>query len=261
MSSDHELVGSVDPAQSVPYVTAAQMALVDRVMVDHYCIGMIQMMENAGRELALLARFRFLDADARGKRVAALVGSGGNGGGALVAARHLHNWGAWVEVILAQSPRDMKPVPKRQLEIVRRMGIAVRHLYEKAELEPSDLLLDGLVGYSLRGEPSGAVAELIRRANHSGAPILALDLPSGVEATTGVVFDPAIRAVATLTLALPKTGLQAACAADHVGDLYLADIGVPPALFQRPEFRFDVSAIFARGGVVRLRRSWNSRHR
>lgn len=250
---NQDFVVDLEPAPDAPYLTATQMALVDRVMVEHFRIGMIQMMENAGRELARLARLRFLGGDARQKRVVALVGSGGNGGGALVAARHLHDWGACVDVILAQSARNMKPVPKRQLAIAQRMGVTIRRLCQTGGLEASDLLLDGLVGYSLRGEPSGGVADLIRWANGAGAPILALDVPSGIDATTGAVFDPAIRAAATLTLALPKTGLRAAGAAVHVGDLYLADIGVPPALYRRPEFGLAVGMIFARGEVVRLR--------
>ena len=76
-----------------PYVTTPQMVEVDRAMIEDFKIKLIQMMENAGRNLAHLTRIRFLDGDPQGRRVIVLAGGGGNGGGALVAARRLHNWG------------------------------------------------------------------------------------------------------------------------------------------------------------------------
>lgn len=157
-------------------LTAAQMDLVDRIMVEHYRIGLIQMMENAGRALARLACIRFLGGD----------------------------------VALAQPVRRMKPTPKRPLGIIKRMGIEIRRSCEAQQPERNVVLLDGLIGYSLRGAPIGFVAGLIRGANDSGAPILALDAPSGVDVITDVAFDPAIRADAMLTLALPNTVLRMA---------------------------------------------------
>lgn len=235
----------------VPCLTAAQMAEVDRIAIEHYGIALLQMMENAGRGLAQLARARFLGKDAHGKRVIVLAGSGGNGGGVLAAARHLHNWGASLEVVLAQPARAMKPVPKRQLAILRRMGVAVSDVPDSDMRR--DLVIDGLIGYSLKGAPSGSVADLIRWANGARAPVLAMDVPSGLDATTGVAYNPAIEASATLTLALPKTGLMAAGAASYAGELYLADIGIPPALYARPEFGLDAGPLFVRGEIVRLR--------
>lgn len=235
----------------VPCLTAAQMAEVDRIAVEHYRIALLQMMENAGRALAHVARARFLGKDARGKHVIVLAGSGGNGGGVLAAARHLHNWGASLDIVLAQPARAMKPAAKRQLAILRRMGVTVRNA--PAAAGPIGLLIDGLIGYSLKGAPSGSVADLIRWANGAGAPVLAMDVPSGLDTTTGVACNPAIMAAATLTLALPKTGLLAKNAVSYVGELYLADIGIPPALYARPEFGLDDGFVFARGEIVRLR--------
>ena len=84
------------------------------------------------------------------------------------------------------------------------------------------------------------------------APVLALDVPSGIDASTGAVFDPAIRAAATMTLALPKTGLRAPSARDRVGELYLADIGAPRELFAAPTLRLSVGVLFAHEEVIRL---------
>jgi NAD(P)H-hydrate epimerase len=106
------------PPNDVAYVTTSQMIEVDRAMVEDFKIVLIQMMESAGRNLAHLARVRFLGGDPRDKRVVVLAGSGGNGGGALVAARRLHNWGAAVDVVLGQAAAAMAPVPSHQREIL-----------------------------------------------------------------------------------------------------------------------------------------------
>jgi hypothetical protein len=99
------------------------MIEVDRAMMEDYRIDLVRMMENAGRCLAILARDRFLDGLPVGKRVTVLAGSGGNGGGALVAARRLQNWGAKVQVLLAQTAEKMTPVPGHQLDILTRMEV------------------------------------------------------------------------------------------------------------------------------------------
>ena len=97
-----------------------------------------------------------------------------------------------------------------------------------------------LIGYSLSGAPRGVSAGLIRAANAHTAPVLALDVPSGVDTATGAAYDPAIIAEATLTLALPKQGLQHDTAKKQVGELYLADISIPPGLYSRPPLGLDV---------------------
>ena len=81
---------------------------------------------------------------------------------------------------------------------------------------------------------------------------MALDAPSGIDTTTGTVFDPAIRATATMTLALPKEGLRAPGVEERVGELYLADISVPPALYREPALELEVGPIFAESDVIRL---------
>lgn len=229
------------------------MIEVDRAMIEDYHIELIQMMENAGRNLAHLARVRFLDGNPVGKRVVVLAGTGGNGGGALVCARRLHNWGARVEVVATQPAEQFTPVPKHQRDILERMRVPLFTAADLGKLDPPALVIDGIIGYSLKGTPVGAAAELIRWANTGGVPILALDAPSGVDTTTGTVFDPAIRATATMTLALPKEGLRAPGVETHVGELYLADISVPPGLYSEPQLNLSVPPLFAESDVVRLR--------
>ncbi len=236
----------------VPYLTTEQMIEVDRAMMQDLRIELIQMMENAGRHLAHLARVRFFDGSPRGKTVVVLAGTGGNGGGALVCARRLHTWGAHVQIIVTHPSAHFTPVPAHQLDIVQRMNIRVAEAGALAQVQSPELIVDGLIGYRLKGAPQGTVADLIRWANEQAAPILALDVPSGVDGTTGSVLDPAIKATATMTLALPKAGLRAPDAQTRVGELYLADIGVPPTLYAEPALSLRVGALFAESEILRL---------
>lgn len=114
--------------------------------------------------------------------------------------------------------------------------------------------MDGVIGYSLSGAPRGTAAEMIRWANEEPAPVLALDTPSGLDLATGEVFDSAVQATATLTLALPKQGLRSR--REHVGELYLADISVPPALYQA--LGLEVGPLFAESDIIRLE-SWEKK--
>lgn len=237
----------------IPSVDTPQMVEIDRLMIEEYGILLIQMMENAGRNLAVLARGRFLNGDPRGRSVVVLAGSGGNGGGALVCARWLHNWGAAVRVLTSTTAADFKEVPAHQLAILHRMALPITEAAEGPAGTDADLVIDGLIGYSLHGAPRGPAADLIRWANEQTAPVLALDAPSGVDTTTGTIYDPAIRATATLTLALPKKGLLAENVSENTGELYLADISVPPELYARPGLELPTGPLFAQSEIVRLK--------
>lgn len=225
------------PTAALPDLTVDQMREVDRIMIDVLDIGLLQMMENAGRSLADLAIDRYAPTSC-----VVLAGPGGNGGGGLVAARHLHNRGVRVQVVLAAADR-MDGVPAHQLDILERMSVPV--------VDPppgADLVVDALIGYSLSGDPRGRVAELIDWANTASAAVLALDTPSGLELTSGRVGSPCIVADATLTLALPKVGLRGA--PEVVGDLFAADISVPPAVYEH--LGVPVELPFAAGPIVRV---------
>jgi NAD(P)H-hydrate epimerase len=236
----------------IPYLTTEQMIEVDRAMIEDFGIDLVQMMENAGRALAHLARARFLGGDSRDKRVIVMAGTGGNGGGALVCARRLHGWGAQVKVFLTKPERGFAPVPAHQLRILSQMHVEVDVSDIPIGGPSPDLIIDGVIGYSLRRAPAGTAGELIRWANAQRSPILALDVPSGVDATTGTVFDPAIAATATMTLALPKEGLRVPGVEAQVGELYLADISVPPSLYAGPTLGLQVGHIFSESDIVRL---------
>lgn len=215
-----------DSGVEVPAVTAEQMREVDRIASEETGPNLFQMMENAGRNLALLA-MGVLGKKWTTSRIVVLAGSGGNGGGGICAARHLANRGIDVRVCLAE-PDRLEEVPAFQRKIFRSThGREVDAA--SLSVEPVDLILDGLIGYGLRSAPRSPVAELIRWSNGTGAPILALDVPSGLDSTTGHRPGDYIQPHWTMTLALPKTGLLP----ERTGQLFLADIGIPVQTYRR----------------------------
>ena len=152
-----------------------------------------------------------------------LVDSGGNGGGGICVARHLANRGAKVRLCLS-SPDHLKEVPLWQHHIVQfTPGQEMTPSELTTSSAPVDPILDALIGYSLRSVSRGMALDLIQWANQTEAPILSLDIPSGVDATTGSTPGTSIHARWTITLALPKTGLLS----EKTGELFLADIGIP----------------------------------
>jgi len=237
----------------IPAISTQEMIEVDRVMVEELGIGLIQMMELAGDNLASLARSRFLHGDVRGKKVTVLAGSGANGGGVLTAARHLHNRGAYIRIYTVRAAGEMRKATLTQFNTLRKLNVEIFALALPPLDEATDLILDGIIGYNLKGAPWGFAVDLIHWANADNAPVLSMDVPSGLDATGGVVFEPAIRAAATMALALPKTGLDTATARAVAGELYLADIGVPPEVYKRFGIGIDVANIFSNGSIIRLR--------
>ncbi len=233
----------------VPAVTAAQMREVDRVVVEHFGISLLQMMENAGRALAELTRIQL--SGVRRRRVVVLAGRGGNGGGGMAAARRLAIWGAEVRVVLAHQDEALAEAPARQLASLRALGVPVHRPAEAVSvLHEADVVLDALLGYSIDGPPREPEAGMIRFAGTHGTPILALDLPSGLDPDSGLPFDPTVRATQTLALALPKAGLLRAEAASSVGELWLADISVPVQAYAA--FDIHPGPLFAESDLIRI---------
>jgi len=184
----------------------------------------LQLMEVAGWQAA-----RFVDAfmdGIRNKRVTVVAGSGNNGGDALVAARFLLQRGAIVDVSIVPS-RDPNSLAGRHALIIRRLGIPIADA-PQAIAASADVLIDGLLGTGIRlplREPAPAIIEAM---NATGRPVVAIDVPSGMDADTGMGADAAVRAAATLTLVAPKAGLAGV---SNAGRVFLADIGMPVALF------------------------------
>lgn len=214
---------------SPPAVSAVEMAAVDTLAMARG-LELLQMMENAG---ALLARLTHSEIPAHSTALV-LAGPGGNGGGALVAARRLAGFGHRVHVIPTAPPRTMSPAAAHQWRLLEQIDTLSLHpdLRPDAELPTgiaeSAAIVDGMLGYSLRGAPREPVAGWIEAANRHPAPKIALDLPSGLDPDHGTTPGEAVRAAITLTLALPKHGLLTQPGAALAGRLALGDIGIPP---------------------------------
>jgi NAD(P)H-hydrate epimerase len=200
------------------------MAEADRLAIEVFGITLLQMMEHAGSALAEIVR-----AVAPEGETVVLAGGGNNGGGGLCAARHLADRGRRVSVVLASD--SLGDAVGHHLHTLEEMGI------EPAE-EPPDapVVVDALVGYGLEGPPRGRHAELA--AWSAGRTVVSLDLPSGLG------HEGSIEPTATLTLALPKRRLA------EVRPLFLADLGLPEALWERLGVR--QGDLFADGPIVEV---------
>ena len=229
----------------VPAVTADQMREVDRIAIEETGPNLYQMMENAGRSLAE-ATIRRLGPDWSHDTIVLLAGTGGNGGGGICGARHLVNRGGEVVVIVSDESR-MGVVPTQQLAVYRAANGWVRGPDDLDDLKPS-LIVDAVIGYSLSGSPHGAALQMIEWALGEDAPVLSLDVPSGIDSTTGGSQGPHVRATQTLTLALPKTGLIATAA----GEMLLADIGIPSETYRRAGIQVPMG-IFGDESIVPVR--------
>ena len=233
---------------TLPAVTADQMTVIDALMASRYAVQPIQLMEVAGQAVARAVRLAHRDiVDGHGC-VSVLAGTGGNGGDALVAARFLHGWGVHVRIVLSKPAAHVSGLVAAHLKSAQALGIAVTEGLDPIQ---TDLVIDGLLGFSTTRPPTGRTEELIAAANRWQGPILAIDIPSGLNATTGEPYSPTIRATTTLTLGLPKTGLLAAPAASHLGALLVADIGIPPHAYLNVGLTVSPT-LFANGDLIAL---------
>jgi len=213
-----------DSNVSVPAVTADKMkeltALLEAEGPNAY-----QVIENVARSLAQLS-FRYIKGKENPK-VAILVGVGTKGSCGIATARHLANHNIGVFICRSRAYQ----LPEQHLfqrNLYRGTSGKEAHV-GSLPVEPVDLIIDCLIGTGLRGAPTGPTLTLIQWANANGAPILALDVPSGVNASTGKAEGEFIHAHTTMTVALPKTGLTK----EKAGQLYLADVGIPRSIFSK----------------------------
>jgi NAD(P)H-hydrate epimerase len=220
----------------LPVLSVGQMIKVDHLMENLYRISLEQMMENAGRSLATLAS-KIFDGNVTpaNAHVAVVCGAGNNGGGGMVAARFLHNRGYNVTVILVGSDANLKPIPATRWRTLNK--IAIKTIMAdgrnaEQDIANADFIIDAMIGYGLKGKPRELASHLIQAINAKNGNVIALDIPSGLNGDKGLVSPFCIRATATMTLALPKKGLISTGAINYVGELFLADIGVPPELYQ-----------------------------
>lgn len=215
--------------------TAQIMREIDKQAVETYGIPHVALMENAGAEVAKAARARI--GDAAGKKICIFAGKGNNGGDGFVAARHLNNYGAKVKVYIVGNADNIQGAAKINLDILLNMNLDVMQVSGerdwdkmKIALAFSDFLIDGLLGTGFKDGLRPDMERAIRMINDAQKPVLAIDLPSGVEADTGRVDSIAVRSDLTVTFGLPKPGLFFYPGAAYAGEISTADIGLPDVL-------------------------------
>lgn len=250
-------------ADDLPELSAAQMRDVDRLATQDAGLDLLMMMENAGRALALVVRDSLPEStradQTSGAPILVFAGRGNNGGGALAAARHLRIWGYRPTVVLSGSPAALGEAAALQHRILHKDGM--RFLWPGAPdfdarfptlLHESAVVVDGLVGYGLHGPLRGDVAVLVEGMLDRAAPaVISLDIPSGFDATSGAVYNLGVVATATLTLAQLKSGLLQGDAVAGVGEILLADIGIPHSVYEKLNLTVPPD-VFAAGPIVRV---------
>ncbi|AEI44498.1 bifunctional ADP-dependent NAD(P)H-hydrate dehydratase/NAD(P)H-hydrate epimerase [Paenibacillus mucilaginosus] len=246
-------------------VTAEQMRRIDRETIEDIGIPALVLMENAGRAVAEEIVRR------RGRtehplRVLVLVGKGNNGADGIVAARHLQQEGHRPYLLFADDPSQYRGEAEVQYRIAVKLGLEGRRFADGDTLDAAgfDLVIDALLGTGSTGAPRGSYARLISQANDSGLPIAAVDLPSGLDADTGQVHDPCVRAELTVALAYSKIGLEQYPGAGYAGEVVVRGIGIPPEGAERAgvrTFRVQEPLLSERLGYAQYRRRQPDSHK
>jgi len=215
----------------IKLLTAEQMRRCDRAAIEDYGIPDVVLMENAGTQV-VEAMHEFLDGIPG--RVTVCCGKGNNGGDGLVVARHLHNQGVDVRVVLFAGADELEGSPATNLGIVEALGLELVEIPDadawerrRPALGAPDCVVDALFGTGIEGALRGHYGDVVRAVADAGVPVVAVDLPSGLETDSGEVPGPAVRADLTVTLAAPKLCHVLPPAESLCGALVVADIGIP----------------------------------
>jgi NAD(P)H-hydrate epimerase len=214
------------------YISSKKMAKVDKLATEKYGISILQMLENVGKNSARFIRDRF-----HPKKVVVVYGKGNNGGGSLAVARHLKIIGS--KVVLVEAEPDNNKNVQKQLKILRHMGVK-----RVKKIPKADVIVDGLLGYNIKGKPKPRFANLIKEINRQECIIVSIDIPSGIHPDKGKIYRPYVKADYTLTLAWPKKGVKG------LDNVYLTNIGIPQKIFK--DINFKVKNHFEKEDTVRL---------
>lgn len=218
-------------------VTAPEMAALDRETIEGIGIPGMVLMENAARGAA--GFFLELLPDLPERRITVVAGSGNNAGDGFVLARIFHGMGARARVVCLRGPEKLQGDALANFRIMEQLGVPVQVWDEAADFESqwqgiadSDVLVDAILGTGLKSDVVGLYRRIIEGVNDMDLPVLAVDIPSGLDASTGKVLGAAIRATATATFGCVKVGQVIDPGRDYAGELRLVDIGIPPQVVE-----------------------------
>jgi NAD(P)H-hydrate epimerase len=210
--------------------TTAEIREFDRRFIEEMGVPGVVLMENAGRGAAEIIMRLY-----PGKKIAVVCGKGNNGGDGYVVARHLHNNGYAVGVFLFAASDEIRGDAKTNLEIIRKMGLAIKESGEWAveDLKAFEVVVDGLLGTGITGAVKDDYRKLIEEMNGLFCRKVALDIPSGLDGDTGEVLGATIASDHTITFAMPKKGFFKGGARKLTGEVHLVDIGISPSIFKK----------------------------
>jgi hydroxyethylthiazole kinase-like uncharacterized protein yjeF len=224
-------------SNDLPTLTSAQVKRVDALAHERFGISVDWLMEAAGWQVARLCT----------TMTAVVCGIGNNAGDGLAAARHLHRWGRLARVCCLESAR-LRDAAAKELDALQRIGVEVS---SDLRLDGAEAIVDAIFGTGLSRKPEGKFAAWIEGINASGLPVIAVDVPSGLDADTGVAYAPCVLARTTVTLGLPKPGLLTGDGPRVAGQVWVADIGVPFEAYSAVGVTVPPS-LFAESELVRL---------
>jgi NAD(P)H-hydrate epimerase len=212
-------------------LSRAEVRSIDRTAAEELGLPTLVLMENAGRGAAERLRTRLRPGD----RVAIACGPGNNGGDGAVVARHLDAWGFPVRVVWFTDPSQLRGDPATHHAILAKSGIDQTAITDpSADLDApwrgAAWIVDALLGTGLTRPVEGLLKSAIEGINRAGIPVLAIDLPSGLDADAGVPLGLSVRATFTVTFVAPKLGFEKPGAADYTGEVEVVEIGGPRRL-------------------------------
>lgn len=204
-------------------LTREQVRAVDQIAIDKYKMPGIVLMENAARAASDVA-LEMLGGASR--KVLILCGGGNNGGDGLAMARHLHNRGHKIHIALCTEPNKYQGDAVINWRIVDAMRLQ-RSVWADALYQKVDLIIDAIFGTGLTANPRPPFEQIVRQVEQTRTPILAIDIPSGLDCDTGRPFGPCIRATRTVTFVAQKKGFLNPEAKQFTGEVSIIDIGCP----------------------------------
>lgn len=208
----------------------------DRRAIDEFGIPGVVLMENAGRSVVDYLRARHPQGP-----VLICCGKGNNGGDGFVIARHLDNHHIPVQVLLCAKPEELKGDAKTNFNIIVKSGLSIADLSKVSILDKSfqalvasaEWIVDALFGTGLSSGIQSPFDKIIAEINHAAAHVLSVDIPSGLDCDTGEPLGIAIKAQHTVTFVAMKKGFTYPAAKDFLGNIHVADIGVPVRMIKK----------------------------
>lgn len=221
-----------------PSLSAKEIQALDQLAINVYKIPSIILMENSGRAVSDVVSVLL-----KGKKrpsVVIVCGTGNNGGDGLVAARHLLNTNCRLKVFLVGRLNDVKNDPAVHLKILRNLNVPILEIFENSkdwqkDFKQADLMVDAIFGVGLNREISNPQRYVIESINKSKRKVLSVDVPSGLDATTGECFGVCVKAHTTVTFTFPKKGFFVNLGPSYVGRLAVAEIGIPKKIWTKEE--------------------------